>query len=148
MWVTMETIAGPVFRFSTRCAAAFSHGFDVARIGTGSPHRSDRRFIKHSDIRVRGFFGPVTALCPPREPRGTPIEIQFASKPKPIQERKKQYAPIYYRNYLSFPVAQSVLKKKNDNEEGNEISYYNCGSRYPGFLFRACEIYIFFFRHA
>lgn len=106
----METIAGPVFRFSTRRPAAFSHGFDVARIGTGSPHRPDQRFIKHSDIRVRGFFwtGERARLprfahrdCP-REPR---IEILVRIEPESrlgFCRREKQYVLIYYRSCLPF----------------------------------------------
>lgn len=124
----METIAGPVFRFSTRRAAAFSHGFDVARIGTGSPHRSDRRFIKHSDIRVRGFFGPVTARCraspAPREPRGAPIEIQFSRRTRgrsgipPEKQYASDLSPVIISRSTSEVCLEKKKKKKTTRQRG------------------------------
>lgn len=49
----METIADPVFRFSTRRAAAFSCGFDIAR---NRNRIDDRRSVKHPIYRDSQIF--------------------------------------------------------------------------------------------
>jgi len=119
----METIAGPVFRFSTRRAVAFSHGFDVVRIGTGSLHRSD----VSSNIPVytgsRIFLGRwscrrALSVAKPR------LNLVLAAQSQSGFHRGEKTVLIYH-----FPEIPSVLPWKNYNKERNESSgYFIAGS--------------------
>jgi len=113
VWVTMETIAGPVFRFSTQRGARPHSRTDSTSLGS-EPDRRTVRPTFHQTFQYTGsriFWTDDHALCfAYRDHHEIRIESEFPS----LQAQSRSGFPsrrttfmIYYRNY---PILRNLGK--------------------------------------